>query len=226
MTTKTRARLGARIAAAWLTCGTALAAGGHHGVDDASILDPGQCELESWFSHSRNGERLLHGGGNCRVGPVELGLASEYAREDGSSGTGWQLEAKWARKLVDDFSVGVVVQPSWQAHARPRYQSLAVVGLATWQVRENLALHLNAGREFVHGNSDEARGGLAVEWLAVKNWSLVAERYREQATQFARAGVRWHGGEHWSIDFSRSHRFSGPGASAWTVGATWQLDRR
>jgi hypothetical protein len=223
-TTKT-ARRGAWLVAAWLSCGTAIAAGGHHGVDDASILAPGQCELESWFSHSRASERLLHAGASCRVGPLELGAASESAREDGSSGTGWQLEAKWAREVADHFSVGVAVQPAWQAHVRPRYQGAAVLGLATWEVRENLSLHLNAGREFVHRGDDQARGGLAVEWIPLGNWSVVAERYREQATQFARAGVRWFGGEHWSVDLSRSHRLSGPGASAWTLGASFLLDR-
>ncbi|MDB5847914.1 MAG: hypothetical protein JWP29_1666, partial [Rhodoferax sp.] len=31
----------------------ALAAGGHHAVDDAAILDAGQCELESWLASAR-----------------------------------------------------------------------------------------------------------------------------------------------------------------------------
>ena len=27
------------------------AAGGHHAVDDAAMLDPGQCQIETWFDH-------------------------------------------------------------------------------------------------------------------------------------------------------------------------------
>lgn len=206
--------------------GLAWSAGGHHAVDDAAILEPGQCEIEGWFSRAHGGERLLHAGAGCRVGPVELGAAGEYARADGSSQTGWGLEAKWATEVTEGFSLGVKAGPGWAAHVRPRYQGVSVSGLATWEARENLALHFNLGRDFVHQGDDQSRYGAAVEWSPVKNWSLVGERYKEEGTHFARAGVRWLGGEDWSVDLSRAQRLSGPGASAWTLGATFVLDRK
>jgi len=206
-------------------CSSAFAAGGHHAVDDAAILEPGQCELEGWFSRARGGERLLHAGAGCRVGPLELGLASEYARQSGSSQTGWGLQAKWATEVSDKLSIGLALSPAWAAHLRPRYQGANLAGLLTWSASDSLALHANLGRDFVHGASDENRYGISAEWLPVQGWSLVAERYREAQSHFLRAGVRWLGGELWSVDLSRAQRLTGSGASNWTLGATWLLAR-
>ena len=210
------------LAAVMLLAGAgAWAAGGHHSVDDAAIKDAGECELESWFSRETGNGRLLHAGASCRVGPVELGLAGEYGRAGGASQTGWGAEAKWAHEITPGLSIGAVVQSAWQARVRPRYQGASLIGLATWTPREDIALHLNIGRDFVHGGSDEKRGGISVEWMPVKPWSFVAERYREQATHYVRAGARYAISDAWTVDASRAQRLTGPAPSTWTVGLTY-----
>lgn len=218
-----RAALGAALLAA---AGSALAAGGHHAVDNAEILEPQQCELEGWFTRALAGERLLHAGGNCRVGPLELGAASEYLRAAGGSLTAWGLEAKWATEVAEGFSIGAKAGPVWAAHLRPRYQGATAVALATWRPAEAFALHLNLGREFVNDGEDENRYGAGVEWTPAARWTLAAERYKELDSHLVRAAVRFAGGEDWSLDLSRSHRLSGSIPSTWTLGATWQFDRR
>ncbi len=202
----------------------AWGAGGHHAVDDASILDEGDCKVESWLSRG-GGERLLHAGTGCRVGPLELSAGADYARADGSSATGYGLQAKWATELAPGVSVGVLLAPGWQAHVRPRYQGSTLLALATWAPRDDLSIHLNAGRDFLHRAGDESRYGVAAEWAPARDWSLVAERFRAGQTHFVRAGARWAFREGWSIDLSRAQRLSGPGASNWTVGATWEFPR-
>lgn len=216
---------GLALAATLLAGGAAWAAGGHHAVDDAAILEPGNCKLESWFSRAHGGERLLHAGGGCRVGPVELNAAGEYARADGSSETGSGLQAKWATELAPGFSAGLSLAANWQAHVRPRYQGSTLAALFTWAVGDDLAMHLNLGRDFVQSDRDETRGGVSLEWAARPGWSLVAERYREAGTHFVRAGARWAVTEGWSVDLSRAQRLSGPAASNWTFGAIWQFER-
>lgn len=206
--------------------GAAHAAGGHHAVDDAAILEPGQCELEGWSTRAQAGERLLHAGAACRVGPLELGAAAEHARFAGASQTGWGLEGKWAAELFEGLRIGAKAGPAWATHVRPRYQGANASALATWQPRENLALHLNLGRDFVHHGEDQSRYGASVEWSPASAWSLVGERYKEEATHFVRAGVRWLAGGNWSVDLSRARRLSGPAPSTWTLGATFVLDRR
>ena len=206
----------------------AQAAGGHHAVDDAAILDPGLCKLEAWLTGAQGGERSAHAGGGCRIGPVELNGASEYARDGGPSQTNFGLQAKWATELAPGVSAGASAATDWQAHVRPRHQGATLAVLLTWAVRDDLALHANLGRDFVHGGTDQNRSGVAAEWMARPGWSLVAERYAEDRTQFVRAGVRWSVSDAWNIDLSRAQRLRGPGASNsnWTLGATWQFERR
>lgn len=208
-----------------VSAGAAWAAGGHHAVDDAAILEPGQCELEGWFTRARGGERALHAGAGCRVGPVELGAASDHARLGGESQTGWSAQAKWAHELAPGFSAGLSLAAGWQARARPRHQGVALAALATWLPSEGLALHLNLGRDFVHHGTDLDRAGVAIEWQPRAGWTLMAERYLEERTHFVRAGLRWAIDERWSVDASRAHRLSGPGASNWTFGLTRLLER-
>ena len=54
----------------------------------------------------------------------------------------------------------------------------------------------------------------------------MAERFVQLQTQYLRAGARWAVDKAWTIDFSRAHSLSGRFGSLWTVGASWQFDRR
>ncbi|MCG2595708.1 hypothetical protein LZ009_23265 [Ramlibacter sp. XY19] len=218
-------RLALLALAAALVAGTAQAAGGHHNVDDAAILPRGECEQESWFTRIDGGRQRLHAGVNCRVGPVELGLAGEHGRLGGEpSRTFWGVEVKWARELAEGFSIGFDLSPVAQSNAHPRYAGTSAYAIATWQPRADLALHANYGRDFEHGAADEPRGGLALEWSPVPRWSFVLERYREQGGHFVRAGARWAAGRNWTIDLSRAQKIAGPQGSNWTIGVAFDLD--
>ncbi|MDB5875161.1 MAG: hypothetical protein JWQ07_4603 [Ramlibacter sp.] len=206
-------------------CGMAMAAGGHHGVDDATILDAGTCELESWFTRSDAGERLLHAGAGCRVGPVELRLSAERVRQDGAGRTGYGIEAKWAREWLPGFSAGLSLTVGWEAQARPRYHGSTLAGLATWTPRDDLALHLNLGRDFLNDAAGQQRSGVAVEWAPRAGWSVTVERYLEDGTHFLRAGLRRTVNEDWSVDVSRAYRLQGSGESNWTIGMSRLLRR-
>jgi len=208
-----------------LLSGAAFAAGGHHALDDAAILEPDTCEAESWLTRSRGGQRLLHAGGACRVGPVELGASAEHARQAGAGETGYVLQAKWAAQLGPGFSAGLSLASGWRAQVRPRHQGATLVALATWAAREDVAFHLNLGRDFNHAGGDENRWGVSVEWTPRENWSLTAERYAEQQSHFLRAGLRWAASDAWTFDISRAHRLRGPGEAAWTVGVTRAIGR-
>lgn len=206
--------------------GAAWSAGGHHSLDDAAILEPDTCEAESWLTqHALGGQRLLHAGGACRLGPVEVGAAAEHSRDADARETGYALQVKWATELAPGFSAGLSVSRAWQAHARPRYQATTLAALATWVPREDVAFHLNLGRDFIHADTGQKRAGASVEWFAREDWSFTAERYVEQLSHFVRAGLRWAATEDWTFDVSRAHRLNGPGTSSWTVGVTRRIGR-
>lgn len=224
MTCFTLPRWTAAVAACTLSA-TVWAAGGHHAVDDAEILDPGACELETWYERSGAPRRLAHLGAGCRVGPVELGAASEYEREDGTSATGHGLQVKWATEIAKGLRLGAAVSPSWQARERPRFQGTVGLALLTWEASDTVRLHANLGRDFAHRASDEDRGGVSADWAFATGWTVMAERYRQEGGHFARAGLRWQPAEGWTLDLSRAVRVRGEGSNSWTAGLTYEFDR-
>lgn len=208
--------------------GCAMAAGGHHAMDDAAILEEGRCKVEGWFERSGAPARLLHVGVGCRVGPVEVVASSEYERQRGSgpgSQTGHALQAKWATEIAGGFSAGWSVAPQWQARARPRWQATTGIALLMWEATEAVTFHGNIGRDFIRNDADQDRGGLGVDWEFRQGWKLMAERYRQDAGHFARAGLRWEPARDWTVDVSRARRLRGAGDSSWTLGLTREFDR-
>ena len=69
-------------AAACLLAGAAAQAAGHFDVDDAGMLDPGQCQVETWVERHAAAGTLTHVGPGCRAGPVELALNANHLRGD------------------------------------------------------------------------------------------------------------------------------------------------
>ena len=216
-----------RACAAFLAacCGGALAAGGHHAVDDAAILEPGACKVESWIERGLEGTRLLHGATGCRVGPVELVAGADYARQSGDSQTNFGLAAKWATEIAQGLSIGALLGADSQARARPRYQGSTVLGLVSWQAAPAVNLHANVGRDLVHRGEDVSRAGLSIDWTPREGWLLMAERFRQEGGHFARAGLRWTPAKDWTVDLSRAHRLRGEGESSWVLGLTREFDR-
>lgn len=164
-------RIAARmLAAVWLLLqGTAQAAGGHHAVDDASILDPGQCQAEFWFEQA-SGRSLAHAGPACRLGAVELGLNLDRSRLGSAPALrsgGPQL--KWATELQPTLSVGLVWGATWQ-DAHPHRAGPSLLIPLTWTPREDIAVHLNLGRDLRHQAADLTRRGAALEWQLHPQW--------------------------------------------------------
>ncbi|RQO55449.1 hypothetical protein DBV14_11890 [Variovorax sp. KBW07] len=238
-----RVRTALSSASAWAAylCGLAAtqthAAGGHHSVDDAAILDPGQCQVETWTDwHVRSAQGLLHIGPACRVGPVELGLNLE--REHGSSSSSERRtvragpQIKWAFAINDSLSAGVLASANWQSttphegHATSlRFASSSVVIPVTWQIDDNWRAHLNLGHDFHRAQPSTSHSGAALEWSALPTVSFVAERFRESNNNAWRAGVRWTPVQALSIDLSRAQGLRADAPAWWTLGFTWVFAR-
>ena len=222
----TQVKPGAIVLAAVLAAAApAWAAGGHHAVDDAAILEPRQCESESWVAHGRGARPAAHTGLNCRVGPAEFGLAAEYARDQGTSATGWQAQAKWATQLTDSLSVGASLAPTWQARLRPRYQGITAIALISADAGHGMSVHANLGRDYVHRGPGYARWGVGIEWAVRDAFVISAERFAQEEGQFLRAGLRWPVGERLMLDVSHAHHLGGEGRSTWTAAVSWLFDR-
>ena len=204
----------------------AEAAGGHHAVDDATLLEPGQCQLETWLDRESGDARsLLHTGLACRIGAVELGLNLDHVRPSGAGATtGLSMQAKWARALDDRWSAGVVLVLAAQDRA-PSYLGSTFVVPVTWQASETLLAHLNLSQDFLPGQRDRRHADFALEWSPLDTASFVAERYSEGGADFWRVGGRWAMTSSTNLDLSRARGLHGNTGVRWTLGLTWVFDR-
>jgi hypothetical protein len=196
------------------------------GVEPAELLPRGECELETLGKRFDGGDKALQVELSCRVGRVQLNLQAEHTRGEPRSQTQWAPEVKWSRDFGDDWRLGVLVGAAWESHRRPRYESTALVGLASYKVNENLNLHLNLGREFVHGGEggSRPRAGAGIEWQFRKDWALVMERYAQEGTHYAQGALRWQAGRNWSLELIRSHAVRGEDPSRWGLSVSFDLD--
>ena len=212
------------IASLVLACTGAFAAGGHHAVDDALLVEPGQCQLETWADAWRGGHASWHLGPACRVGAWELGVNVDRI---GLPGEPVQRtiapQGKWGTSLAPDVFAGIVLTATWQGG---RYAGAQVLVPVTWQAAPPLAVHLNAGRDMPRQGAGRTVAGAAVEWTPpTAPWSFVMERFNDAIGRAARLGARWQPDASFSIDVSHAKAFGDLRGRWWTVGATWVFDR-
>ncbi|MES2423678.1 MAG: hypothetical protein V4562_04555 [Pseudomonadota bacterium] len=218
----------AAILASLVLVGQAHAAGGHHAVDDAALLAPGECQLEAWFERASGGaRRLLHAGPACRVGAVELGLNLDRSRTggagDGSTALSGGAQLKWAQPLGKTLAGGVVVSVTAQ-EGPTRFAGSTVVLPLTWYASPTVQVHLNLGRDFRHQAPDTSRAGAALEWAPGAQWSFVGERFREAGANFQRVGARYALSPALQADLSRTWGRDGA-PDSWTAGVNWVFVR-
>jgi hypothetical protein len=200
------------------------AAGGHHAVDDAELLDPGVCEVEGWWSQGRGQRALLHAGSGCRIGPVELGLGVDQDRDDEGTVRPWSLQAKWAAEVRPGLKVGMSLSPSWTPKIRPRERAVVWTGLVTGAIGEQVRWHANLGRAWTWPGTSETRLGVSADWSFRPGWQVMVERYKQDGGHQARAGLRWQPTQGWTVDASRSLHLAGTGAPSTTLGLTIEID--
>lgn len=209
---------------ALLVPGLAWAAGGHHAVDDATILGPGECEAETWATHVPPSGHLLHAGVQCGVRGVEIGVAAEPSRQGGTRSDAWQAQLKWAGEWRPGVLAGLSITPQWDTRAHPRYQGTTVATLLTLQPGDRWQLHANVARDWLR-EGGQARAGVAADWTPDARWQLALERYLENRTGLMRAAVRWRPSGEWTLDMSRAQRLHGPRPSSWTLALTRSFAR-
>ena len=202
----------------------ALAAGGHHAVDDAAMLEPGQCQLELWLEEGDDRRRLQHAGPACRLGAVELGLNLDRSRTRGEPRlSSWGPQLKWVTALRPGLAVGAVWAATWQDRG-PRLAGQSLLLPLSWQAGESLALHLNIGRDFRRGAADVTRRGLALEWTPLPQWQGLGEYFHDGQRGHARLGLRYLASDTLSWDLSRARPRGAAGGAWWSLGISWTFE--
>jgi hypothetical protein len=206
-------------ASAWTATGHA--AGGHFAVDDATILDPGQCQVEVWREGADHVGSVWHVGPACRAGPVELTVNADRVQgRDRATQTLLGPQIKWALPIDDRLSIGLVVAAAWR-DATADYVGATVYVPLSVQLAESLRAHVNVGRDWFHDGPTRARAGIAVEWQATPAWALVGERFRQLGGDFVRVGVHWQAEDAIGFDLSRARGLGAAAAGGWAIGVSW-----
>lgn len=130
-----------------------------------------------------------------------------------------------ATSLGKKVSVGAVASINFRNDSR-RYSGTSITVPVSLRWTENVQTHLNVGRDFNHGAPDQLRAGVGFEWDASKHWSVLGERFRTDATNAARVGVRWEPTDAISVDLSRTRELQAGGPGWWTLGVSFAFERR
>lgn len=213
------------VAAAALLCPVAgHAAGGHHAVDDAAIVDPGRCQVETWLEHGRQ-HRLQHVGPACHLLGVELGVNLDRSVTQGEPvlrGAGLQI--KWAQDMQPGFSWGWVWSATWQNTA-PRFAGQSLLLPLSWSPREDLTVHVNLGRDVLRRAADRSRYGVALEWQPTAQWQGLIEHWDDGLRAQHRLGVRHLLSDALSLDLSRAQPRGAAREAWWSLGLNWTFAR-
>ncbi|WP_431265025.1 hypothetical protein ACQ859_06160 [Roseateles chitinivorans] len=202
----------------------AIAAGGHHAVDDAAIVDPGQCNLELWAERSTLDRRQLqHAGVGCHLSGVEAGINVDRNTAQAVPSLHMRgMQLKWATALQPELAVGLVAALGWQDQTPRSQQSLLLP--VTWTPREDLAFHLNLGRSWLKGADDRTQRGIAAEWQMTPDWQGLAEYFHDGQRPLKRLGLRRTLGTSLTLDLSFARATAAahaPKEGWWTIGTNW-----
>ena len=204
---------------------SAHAAGGHFDVDDATVLDPNHCQVETWVARAPAvGGTLAHLGSGCRVGPVEIGVNIDRVSIGGNGRTLLGPQLKWVvDPLVEKLSTGVAWSASYDLTNRGRPSQTLYVPL-TWWAAEKLWIHANLGLDRDVAGTRWRRQGMSGEWAASDKLTLIAERVKIVGDWTSRLGGRLNISDALSIDLSAAR--SGPrGERIYVVGLNQDFAR-
>lgn len=230
LNTLLRLRAGGGIACACLLSVPSAHAGRPMTVDDASIVAPGQCQLETYALHAR-GTNAYWVTPACNVGGAwELAAGADRTEDERGARHDGRLQAKTVLKplAADGWGIGLVLADQFRAGRGLDGDLSANVPLSFALRGDRLLLHLNAGvlRAAATRRSNATWGVGAAFKLNERN-TLTAETFGQQ-----RAGSRGQLGlahalipDLLQIDGTWGRRLTrGAGESVVTLGLVLQTD--
>jgi hypothetical protein len=161
-------------------------------VEDATILAPGQCQLESYVQRT-DGAREFWATPGCNVGGTwELEAGAASVDNDVHTAHYGRLQAKTVLRPLDPggWSIGLVLADQFRTGKGLSGDLSANVPLSFSLRGDRVLLHLNAGVVRTRlTRSTDATWGVGAEFKLSERNSLTAETYGQQ-----RAGSRYQFG--------------------------------
>ncbi|MFN7183634.1 MAG: hypothetical protein ACK4MZ_05525 [Thermomonas haemolytica] len=216
----------AGVALAWLAAG-AVQAGSPMVVDDAGIVAPGSCQLESWVRQARSGGEAwalpaCNLGGDLELTVGGAALSARGARTDGDV----LAQAKTMLRPLEGGGWGVALAAGGIRHLEAGTTDLYAYVPATLSLAgDALLVHANLGwlREGT-SRRDHLSWGVGSEWQLAPRTSLLAETFGQDAGRPSwQAGIRqWLRPERLQLDATCGNRLGGGAGQRWVaIGLRW-----
>ncbi len=225
--------------AAWLM-GPAAWAARPMNTDDANVVDPHSCQLESWVKNSGLGiERWALPGCNFFADTeITLGGSSQSAKHDGASDwTLIQFKKRWVKLEPGHWGVSTSIG---HVDGRGTTQQLPVNSLLypvrdgylnvpmTFWSKDGWLLHLNVGWIQHHlDRTNRPTWGVGGEWPLNARSYLIAETYGESGTRTKyQIGLRtWIKPQKFQVDTTFGQPIGIGGDQRWiSIGIRWLGD--
>ena len=164
----------------------ALRAGQPLVTDDAAIVAPQTCQLESWVHWTPDGHEYWAQPACNFTGNLELAIGGARAYPfDDSASSMVQLQAKtvFFPRGDGEWSFGAVAvaeRDTGAAHGRTAFQAFNVTGLASWYPRDELEIDLNLGASYLYGSGTFAVAGAAIQYAPIETLQLLGEVFRDE----------------------------------------------
>jgi len=203
----------------------ASAAGGHFDVDDATMLAPGHCQVETWLIAGRSPAlHVAHLGPACNFAGVEWGFNADRIRLDDLRADAWGPQAKWVTELVDKrLAMGGVLALTWRDGGPDRPLVTAYVPVTAWfGANQQLQVNLNLGADHDAQFGHFRRWGLGADWSATDRLTLTAERREALGQRLTRVGARWALTPLVSVDASIARAGE---TRVYALGLNWEWER-
>ena len=155
-------------------------------TDDAAVVAPDTCQLETWMRSLHDGREYWVQPACTVTGNLELDVARARAVPDsGESSSMMQLQAKTVLFASDDkaWSFGMVgggARDAGAPHGRSAFQTWYGTALASWYPRDDLELDFNLGAANAYGLGTFALAAAAIQYAVVPSVQLMAEAYRDE----------------------------------------------
>ncbi len=198
-------------------------------TDDARLVDPKSCQVESWAKFNRGSTEFWALPG-CNVGEnLELTYGGARTREGSEAHTTdtiMQAKTLFRKLNTNDYGVGIVIGHA--QHPRDETRDTLIgdayvyVPVSVSMLDDKFVLHTNVGA--IHNRDDhvtKATWGIGSETELSKSTYLIAEVFGESGSRgFHQVGVRyWVIPNRVQIDTTYGNRFANDSDERWlTVG--------
>ena len=177
----------ARLLALWLIAAAwSVQAGQPLVTDDAAVVAPKTCQLETWGRFAHDGRQYWAQPACNFTGNLELSVGGARAAPDvGESSSSIQLQAKTvlSPRANGEWSFGLAgggARDTSAPHGSSAFQIYYARALASWYPRSDLEIDLNLGAANIYGAGTVVLAGAAMQYAVLANLQLLAETFRDE----------------------------------------------